>query len=424
MYEEILSVYQKDNKYLILNPTVPAWIVTNEVGVLAVNLYCKTQSIDKIAEEFSKYNIHNSKNDIFHFIKKIQDTGLFIIKKGEKVHRPFLLSNIYLNMTSACNLKCIYCFAATRKEFGIENLSEQQYYKLLSDAKKINSNIVVNFTGGEPLLSDKTLEVAKYAKKLGFKTRILTNATLINDNNIDQIASLFDSFRISIDGSTQKKHEFYRGKNSYTKTVHAIKLLKEKGKIVRIAMVVTKQNREDVQAMNKKWGGMLTYQPLFPMGRACNLESPLALSGQEYYATLANCKNVTPFSGITEVIFRAKNLQSVTKCAIGDGELSISCTGDVYPCQLLHYKQFLLGNIKKQSLVDIYNSKKNEHFKNSTVEKNIKCCNCDFKYLCGGACQARHFSETGSIHKAGEFCEYEKEGIIDGLINNVEMEII
>ena len=41
---------------------------------------------------------------------------------------------------------------------------------------------------------------------------------------------------------------------------------------------------------------------------------------------------------------------------------------------------------------------------------------CNFKLLCGGACQARHFAETGSIDKAGDFCEYEKNAIVDGLI--------
>lgn len=424
MYEEILSVYQKGDKYLVLNPTVPAWIVTNEVGVLAVSLYCKTKSVEKVAEEISEYHIRNSKTDVLCFLTKAQDAGLFVVDKGEKRHHPFLLSNIYLNMTQACNLKCIYCFAATRKEFGVENLTLQQYYDLLDEAKQINPNITFNFTGGEPLLSDNTLKIAKYAKKLGFKTRILTNATLITEKNIDQIAPLFDSFRISMDGSTQEKHEVYRGKDSYTKTIKAIDLLKKRKKPVIVAMVVTRQNKDDVQAMNEKWGGMLMYQPLFPMGRARNSNSQLALSGKEYYETLATCENINPFSSIAEVVSRAKNLQSITKCAIGDGELSISCTGDVYPCQLLHNERFLLGNIKKQNLIDIYNGKDNEQFKHSTVEENIKCRQCDFKYLCGGACQARHFSETGSIHEAGEFCEYEKRGIINGLIDNAKMEMI
>ncbi len=62
-----------------------------------------------------------------------------------------------------------------------------------------------------------------------------------------------------------------------------------------------------------------------------------------------------------------------------------------------------------------------EHFKKHTVDEIEGCRTCDFKYLCGGACQARHFSETGTIDKAGEFCEYEKRGIINGILDNYEL---
>ena len=109
------------------------------------------------------------------------------------------------------------------------------------------------------------------------------------------------------------------------------------------------------------------------------------------------------------------------KCSLGDGELSISCTGDVYPCQLLHDEKFYLGNIQENTLEEIYKSPKNNNFKTHTVDCIDKCKICDFKYLCGGACQARHFSETGSIDKAGDFCEYEKKGIINGLITSCKM---
>ena len=49
---------------------------------------------------------------------------------------------------------------------------------------------------------------------------------------------------------------------------------------------------------------------------------------------------------------------------------------------------------------------------------------CDLKFLCGGACQARHFSKTGSLDVAGNFCEYEREAIIDGLITSTELKTI
>ena len=46
--------------------------------------------------------------------------------------------------------------------------------------------------------------------------------------------------------------------------------------------------------------------------------------------------------------------RGVTKCALADREISISESGDVYPCQLLHAPEFLAGNIHTNNFVEIY----------------------------------------------------------------------
>lgn len=421
MLNDILSVYQKEDKYLVLNSLVPTWIVTNLMGVLILKIYGENQSVTETFNEIIKHNKTISEDGIVRFLNEAKSVRLFDIDTTEKVHKPYHLSSLYLNMTQKCNLKCIYCFAATRKEYGDSQLLLEDYYRLLEEAKQIYPVLDIVFTGGEPLLSENTLPVARYAKKLGFTTRLLTNATLIDESNVNEISECFDHFKISMDGSTEEKHEFYRGQGSYSKTIHAINLLKKINKNILVAMVVTKENMDDVDAMNTKWGDMLTYQPLFPLGRAKHQQGGIALTGKEYYQALCSNKNIQPFSDIGNVIKAHIDMSSIKKCTIGDGELSISCTGDVYPCQLLHQEPFLLGNIKQKPLAEIYYCDKNKQYKFNTVDCIEGCKTCDFKYLCGGACQARHFSENGSIHEAGDFCEYEKQGIIDGLIDNCEM---
>lgn len=148
----------------------------------------------------------------------------------------------------------------------------------------------------------------------------------------------------------------------------------------------------------------------------------LYLNGQEYYKALSEKTNIIPYSDIEFVIARHKNNSSLLKCSIGDGGISVSCSGDVYPCQLLHFPQFKVGNVTEQSLDSIYNSSKLDRFKYHTVENIDECRECDFKLICGGSCQARHFSETGSLDKAGTFCEYERLAIIDGLINSAQLQ--
>ena len=419
MLSDILSIYQKDDKYLVLNSQVPAWVVTNLTGLAALKLYCENKSFEFTAEFISHKNKGIQKKSIIDFLKSAEKESLFCEDVFEHIHHPYFLSNIYLNMTQKCNLHCIYCYASARKEHGKSNLEYDDYVHFLDDAKKISAELNITFTGGEPLLSENTLPVAKYAKSLGMGTKILTNATLITEKNVKDICKVFKHFQISMDGSTSALHNHYRGKDSFEKTVKAIELLKSNDVDVKIAMTLTKENSFDVNAMNEKWGGYLTFQPLFPMGRAENDKN--VLSGLEYYDVLTSNEKISPFSDINGIIQAHRENRTIHKCAMGDGEISISCTGDVYPCQLLHFDEFYLGNIRESSLEEIYNSEKNNKFKTHTVDCIEKCKSCDFRYLWGGACQARHFSETGSIDKAGDFCEYEKKGIIEGLINSCEM---
>ena len=421
MLSDVLSIYSKDDKFLILNPLVPAWIVTNITGVMVVNTYVETMSVKETVKVCHRQNIALSEDMVRRFLDAARSASLFAEKTIEHTHKPYFLHALYLNMTEKCNLCCTYCYASSRKELGKETLSFDDYKRILLEAKSISGKIDVIFTGGEPLLSKITLDVARFAKTLGFDCRVLTNGTLIDENNVNEIVSCFDSFKISLDGSSKEKHDFYRGNGSYERTIRALELLDERNVDFQLAMVVTKENVDDVSAMNKKWGSRLTYQPLFPLGKAKEQKQISALTGLEYYDAMCQNANINPFSDISNIIKAHKKNRSIVKCAMGDGELSISCTGDVYPCQLLHAEGFCLGNVHSQSLQSIYNSMENEYFKFHTVDKIEKCKDCDFRYLCGGACQARHFSETGTIDKSGDFCKYEQCGIVYGIISNCKM---
>ena len=419
--EDILKIYQRKEKFLILNPLVPSWIVTNLNGVLLVKVFAETESVEKTIAEFAKYAKNISAQSTEKFLDEVRGEGLFKIPTAPFVHQPYTLRAVYLNMTSHCNLNCIYCFATERKENNFR-MDFDDYKKVLGSVKNYNPHAEIIFTGGEPLLSENTFPVAEYSKKIGFTNKLMTNATLITEKNVEKIVGVFDSVKISLDGSTAEKHNFYRGRGSYERTIKAIELLDRFGADISLAMVVTKNNCEDISAMSKKWGGRLIFQPLFPLGNAKENKN-LYLSGKEYFEILKSA-GVVPYMDLRNMIKSHTENKNVLKCALGDAEVSISSSGDVYPCQLLHYDVFKVGNLKENSFDDIYNSDRLQKFKMHTTDCIEKCKDCDFKLLCGGACQARHFSETGSIDVAGNFCEYEQNGIIDGLISSANLKAV
>ena len=414
--DELLKVYRCEEKFLVLNPLVPSWVVTNLNGVLLIKTFSETLSTEETLREVSRRTEIPAQN-VVNFLNAAKPEGLFEIPPPSAYENSQLRA-VCLNMTERCNLNCIYCFAAERKE-NSARLTLDDYKKILDAVKTYNPHAEIIFTGGEPLMSPLALPAARCAKSLGFSCKLMTNATLINADNVATLIAAFDSFKISVDGSDATRHDFYRWQGSFSRTIKAVELLEKFYADVKLAMVVTKKNIDDVAEAAERWGGRLTFQPLFPPGNAKRDEN-LFLTGKEYFDALKSA-GVVPFMELHNLLNARKK---IFKCAPGDAEVSISCSGDVYPCRLLHYDDFKLGNLKDSSFAEIYNSTRADKFKRHTVEQIVRCRDCDLKFLCGGSCQARHFSEIGSFDTAGNFCEYEREAIIDGLISSAELKKI
>jgi radical SAM protein with 4Fe4S-binding SPASM domain len=406
---------KKNDKVLLLSPSVPDWIVVSQNGAAILQLCNGKRTVGDISESLSRFWRKNSKNEIVKFFEDItSDTTFFSTPDTRKPeYQPTKLRIVQLSLVDACNLKCIYCYATDRPE-PTNKLTQNDHFKLIDDINGISGEVEIVLTGGEPLLSTYALELAEYARGRNNQIQLLTNGTLITKQNAKRIADTFSLIKISIDGSTPAIHDFHRGEGAFSKALKGVELLKKHDASVQIAMTVTKKNIQDIDAMTKKFGSSLTFAPLFVAGRA-KTNKGLSITGKEYYEALSSVNGVKPLSYLCSSLAASKQ-KRIMKCAIGDGEISISESGDVYPCQLLHFPQFKAGNIRKQSLKTIY--KASEVLKSCrklTVLKIPECRKCEIRFICGGACRARAFYEKNRLDVSGDFCEYEKLAFINGL---------
>lgn len=415
-----VQVISRGDKLIYINPNIPRWIVTDYAGSLILSLFDGTNSYEEILntaiEGFGKSN----EKKITKFCSSILSSGLLdCVPPHPKRHR-MMLSSVHLSLSDNCNLNCTYCYAKARQEKGFPKLSYLEYIQIVDDIININPNVVFTLTGGEPLLNKDCFKIAEYIKSKQARVFLLSNGTLFNDNNIEQIARLFDLVTLSIDGPNEKVHSLTRG-NNYSKVIEAIQLL-EKHKIdYTLSMTVTKYNISFIEEMANKFGNRLNFAPYFPV---LNETSDLAISGLEYFHALKSSTGVRPLSYCESALENAQN-NRCHKCAIGDGEFSISATGDVYPCQLLHTDIFLCGNTHEQSITDIYfNSKIINECSRLEVDAIEGCKDCPIKYICGGSCRARSFYGCGDIKSSSEFCEYEREAFYDGIISIYSQNIL
>ncbi len=419
---------KKEGKYLIMNPDIPDWIVVNENAAYFLSCCNGKISIREIFE-----TIKTNKNDlgmknVLKLFQQAADSMLFehefeIYKNSvsKKINRndysPKPLRNVHLKLTNKCNLKCTYCYADSGLCTSSPILSLDELKRVADEIKELSFFVNYSFSGGEPLMHPYALEFAEYLTTQGNECSLLTNGALINKKNVNRISSLFSLIKISLDGSSEKINSKTRGFNSYRAVLKAYNLLIKKDANVFINMTVSKTNLSDIQNMVNLFGARLSFQPLFKAGRGKE-DDENGISGEEYYKSLADVKGVKPMAEIEKILTNLKG-KGKTKCPLADGDISISETGNIYPCQMLYEDKFCGGNVKKSSIGNIYNNSSTFKSLRKLVVNNIDgCLSCPIRRLCGGSCRARSYHETGNIWVTGAFCDYERQSYINGIFDS------
>lgn len=409
-----IHIVERDSKYIYINPNIPRWVVTDAFGSLILSLFNGQNTINDI-EEIAVCGLGESNRlKIKEFCQLVIESGLLdpVPPRNSQDKYRQKLSSVHLSLSEHCNLNCTYCYARERIEKKHSQLTFEQYTKLIDEIIGINPSVTFTLTGGEPLLNRNCLRIAEYIKSKGAFCYLLSNGTLISEKNIGAIAEYFDLVTLSIDGPNKDIHAKTRGDN-YDLVISTINLLQMHNVDYTLSMTVTKENICYVEDMAKQFGARLNFAPYFPISGE---PSALAITGIEYYKALKAASGVKPLS-YCESTLDYSLLHQCHKCAIGDGEFSISATGDVYPCQLLHTDEFYSGNVHENSITSIYyESKVLNACSKLDVDTIEGCKDCPIKYICGGSCRARSFYEGGKIDSFSDFCKYEQEAFYDGII--------
>ena len=405
---------ERGNRIIYINPNIPRWVVTDACGDLVMSLFDGASTIDEIIETAVSGLGEEQRNRVTSFCDLVMNSGLMDhVPPGNnpKKHR-YCLSSVHLSLSDSCNLNCAYCYARERVEKKHPKLIYEEYTKIIDDVLEISRGVTFTLTGGEPLLNRDCLRIAEYIKSKGAGCYLLSNGILIDDSNIKRISELFDLVTLSIDGPNPEIHARTRGHN-YDRVIRATDLLQAHGVEYTLSMTVTKDNIAYVEEMARKFGSRLNFAPYFPVSGD---PSALAITGEEYYNALKSSAGVRPLSYCEGTLDASLHTQC-HKCAIGDGEFSISASGDVYPCQLLHTDEFYAGNVHEESITDIY-YKSASIARCASLDVDIMegCKDCPIKYICGGSCRARSFYEGGRIDASSAFCTYELNAFLDGIL--------
>ena len=172
--------------------------------------------------------------------------------------------NLMIEVTNACNLKCIMCGNRTMKrKRGFMDMNT--YRLVLENAREIGIEMVGLYTTGETFLHPKAFDFIKLAKEMGFKYVYTdTNGIPLDEERINKIIdSGLDSIKFSIDAASKETYEKIRVGGDFDVLYKNVKMLRKvrdrkKSKLkIYASFILTNENYDELKKFKEFWKGLI-----------------------------------------------------------------------------------------------------------------------------------------------------------------------
>lgn len=302
-----------------------------------------------------------------------------------------MLKEVKIELTNKCSRNCKHCSSsATSDRNNLKELDYNDIVKIIREAKSMGVENIV-FTGGEPLMYERLCELVKLTSSLGMKSTIYSFAyrndqtlkqyrTLIENGLNKIIYSLADTLSDEEELSTYNKEEFFdrvfKGSNATLGFHYTV----SKDSISKLSEVIN----ETIEMFDKKkYFDKISLLRFVPHGKGTNdmdLSKEELLSIKDLYLSSNNKSRIR--LGSPWNILGIEN----SPCVIADEIMIIGFDGIAYPCDSIKYFTQLGsgGNIKENSLSEIYNSEYFTNIRNLNISNS--CSSCSQYSICKSGC--------------------------------------
>jgi len=448
-----IRMWNRDGWYLYFDPHNFKWVRVNESGhfiLTQLQLYRMPEDIVcEIVESFGLPE-DRARAAVHQFVDNLSSIGFLHRNEYEEGERPTFgprsfAHTVYMHLTNNCNLKCPYCYNKSDREYKIKMEKQGRIASILTteESKALIADLVKNgvqhlvFTGGEPLMRPDALELFEYARSLSttLKIEVLTNGILIKRPVAEKLCDVVDMVTISLDGHERHMHELYRGRNTFAPTVRGIRTLVD----VRNGRGQSRPRIALVPALTDKNIGFMKeiYEFALDDLGVDGLAPILFQAGNQQELSIQQIPTLAEWGEAqlkTRDYLKGRAAQPAqagapppvvprNHCGVGEGEFSVDPAGFVYPCQTMHFDQFVCGNVREAGIKEIYDTSPVMRSVRTTVVDNLDVCrHCDLKYFCNGGCRSTAFNVYGVFDKHNElYCRHLEKLAVDRMWANCEL---
>ncbi|MEM4264758.1 MAG: radical SAM protein [Thermoplasmata archaeon] len=327
------------------------------------------------------------------------------------------------HLTAKCNYRCFHCYVHDASTYMRELKNELGFDDCLAIIDEFSVMVSdmgvparINFTGGDPLLKERIIDIIRYARAKGLEVGILGNPDTLTEKIAEDLSNLhIRSYQISIDGM-EATHDALRGKDgAFRDAIRAIRILNRFGIPSVVMFTLSKKNASElvdvIKLVDREHVSVFDFARLVPIGSGRMMREllidarsyrELLLEVLEQYKKLRDAGSTTKYGrkeSLWALLYSEIGIHNdsgsnedmiMTGCALGCNIMTILADGTALGCRRLPIK---IGKVPEQKLREIF-IKSYEHQRMRKVEDIKKCGKCDLLRFCRG-CRAVAFAVNG-----------------------------
>ncbi|NRA72329.1 MAG: pyrroloquinoline quinone biosynthesis protein PqqE [Gammaproteobacteria bacterium] len=318
-------------------------------------------------------------------------------------------------LTYDCPLHCPYCSNPTDLGDFSDELTTEQWCKVLTEARAMGA-VQLGFSGGEPLLRKDLDQLVKHGRDLGFYTNLITSGIGLTEKRIAKLKQAgLDHIQISFQGADPEINDAIAGRGkAFEQKFKMAKSVKAQGYPMVLNFVLSKQNIDQIEAV---------------MELSCQLKADyVELATAQYYGwAYTNRDHLLPSQ--EQLVEAERQVNQFRDRQQGKGPQFIFVTPDYYetrpkacmngwastfltiapdgsalPCHSAKMLPLKFPNVKDKSVNDIWLQDFSFNRFRGDSWMPQPCQSCDEKEKDFGGCRCQAFMMTGDMDKTDPVC--------------------
>jgi len=307
------------------------------------------------------------------------------------------LLSLELELSRACNLRCVYCYASSGKPLPYE-LTMEEIFQIIDQAAELGARKIIVLGGGEPLMFPNLFEIIDHIISRKIKVDLFTNGTLIDRDVAEKLFRRNVSISMKMNSRDPEVQDELAGKKgTFTAIEKGLHALREAGypddnHTLGIETIVCRQNYDELPDL-WRWARQRSIVPYIEtmtlQGRAVDNRG-LEVSPDRIRTLFEKLAEIDA-AEFGRIWYPLPPL-AASRCARHEYSCTVTSIGEVNPCPGVSIS---IGNIRKEPLRKILDESKVIH-ELRNIRQNIKgrCATCTHNEFCYG-CRGHAYQVTG-----------------------------